>query len=72
MQRVLDKHRSGIVIKQVAGGKEFKGVAFYAKPDVIHFKVNFLLNEHKSLVIDNAKKSLSLIMLLVTNFANTK
>ena len=41
MQRVLDKHRSGIVIKQVAGGKEFKGVAFYAKPDVIHFKVTF-------------------------------
>ncbi len=39
MGRVLEKHKEGIVIKQVAGGKEFKGQAFYSKPDVIHFKV---------------------------------
>ncbi len=40
MGRVLEKHKEGIVIKQVAGGKEFKGQAFYSKPDVIHFKVS--------------------------------
>lgn len=44
MQRVLDKTRKGIVIKQVAGGKEFKGQAFYSKPDIIHFKVNLSYN----------------------------
>ena len=39
MEKVLEKHKEGIVVKQVAGGKEFKGKAFYSKPDVIHFKV---------------------------------
>ena len=38
--QVLKKHREGIVVKQVAGGKEFKGTAFYSKPDLIHFKVS--------------------------------
>ena len=41
MGRVLEKHKEGIVIKQVAGGKEFKGKAFYSKPDIIHFKVSY-------------------------------
>jgi hypothetical protein len=39
LHSVLEKHRAGIVKKQVVVGKEFKGVAFYSKPDVIHFKV---------------------------------
>lgn len=39
MKKVLDKHRSGIIVKQVAAGKEFQGCPFYSKPDVIHFKV---------------------------------
>ncbi|XP_052267472.1 cilia- and flagella-associated protein 74-like isoform X2 [Dreissena polymorpha] len=38
MDEVLEKHRAGIVIKQVAAGREFKGCPFYSKPDVIHFK----------------------------------
>ncbi|ELU13530.1 hypothetical protein CAPTEDRAFT_225037, partial [Capitella teleta] len=38
MDRVMDKHREGIVINQVAGGREFQGCAFYSKPDVVHFK----------------------------------
>ncbi|XP_033763578.1 cilia- and flagella-associated protein 74-like isoform X1 [Pecten maximus] len=38
MTKVLDKHRSGIILKQVAAGREFQGCPFYSKPDVIHFK----------------------------------
>ena len=40
MTVALDKHRAGIVRKQVAAGKEFKGCPFYSKPDVIHFKAS--------------------------------
>lgn len=39
LEKVLDKHRQGIVVKQVAAGREFQGCPFYSKPDVIHFKV---------------------------------
>ncbi|KAI0214109.1 Cilia- and flagella-associated protein 74 [Lamellibrachia satsuma] len=39
MQRGLQQQRNGIVIHQVAAGREFKGCPFYSKPDVIHFKV---------------------------------
>ncbi|XP_076472381.1 cilia- and flagella-associated protein 74-like isoform X2 [Babylonia areolata] len=38
LQRTLDKTRQGIVVKQVAAGREFSGCPFYSKPDVIHFK----------------------------------
>ncbi|XP_078615785.1 cilia- and flagella-associated protein 74-like [Branchiostoma floridae x Branchiostoma japonicum] len=38
LQQTLEKHRSGIIRKQVAAGREFKGQPFYSKPDVIHFK----------------------------------
>ncbi|XP_071146387.1 cilia- and flagella-associated protein 74-like isoform X1 [Mytilus edulis] len=38
LNKVLDKHRSGIIVKQVAAGREFQGCPFYSKPDVIHFK----------------------------------
>ncbi|XP_041129939.1 cilia- and flagella-associated protein 74-like isoform X2 [Polyodon spathula] len=38
LARTLEKHRSGIIRKQVVVGKEFKGCPFYSKPDVIHFK----------------------------------
>ncbi|XP_065062279.1 cilia- and flagella-associated protein 74-like [Rhopilema esculentum] len=34
----LEKQRENIVQKQVAAGKEFKGAAFYSKPDVVVFK----------------------------------
>ena len=40
LQRTLEKHREGIVVKQVAAGKEFSGCPFYSKPDIIHFKVS--------------------------------
>ena len=40
MKTVLDKHRSGIIVKQVAAGREFQGCPFYSKPDVIYFKVS--------------------------------
>ena len=43
MKTVLDKHRSGIIVKQVAAGREFQGCPFYSKPDVIHFKVSNVL-----------------------------
>ncbi|XP_041062954.1 cilia- and flagella-associated protein 74 [Carcharodon carcharias] len=36
--RQLEKQRSGIVQKQVAAGREFKGCPFYSKPDIIHFQ----------------------------------
>ncbi|XP_069774364.1 cilia- and flagella-associated protein 74 isoform X3 [Narcine bancroftii] len=36
--RHLEKQRSGIVHKQVAAGREFKGCPFYSKPGVIHFQ----------------------------------
>ncbi|MGH0160026.1 UNVERIFIED_CONTAM: hypothetical protein FKN15_050724, partial [Acipenser sinensis] len=38
LARTLEKHRSGIIRKQVVVGREFKGCPFYSKPDVIHFK----------------------------------
>lgn len=38
MERALMKQRAGIVQKQVAAGREFKGCAFYSKPEVIVFK----------------------------------
>ncbi|KAH9495100.1 Cilia- and flagella-associated protein 74 [Bulinus truncatus] len=38
LKRTLEKTRRGIVTTQVAAGKEFKGPAFYSKPDIIHFK----------------------------------
>ncbi|XP_048416990.1 cilia- and flagella-associated protein 74 isoform X2 [Stegostoma tigrinum] len=38
LARQLEKQRSGIVQKQVAAGREFKGCPFYSKPDIIHFK----------------------------------
>ncbi|XP_046572911.1 LOW QUALITY PROTEIN: cilia- and flagella-associated protein 74-like [Haliotis rubra] len=38
LAKVLDKHREGIIVKQVAAGKEFTGCPFYSKPDIIHFK----------------------------------
>eukprot|EP00794_Sanderia_malayensis_P015259 gene15259-16834_t len=38
MEEALDKQRANIVQKQVAAGREFKGSAFYSKPDVLVFK----------------------------------
>ncbi|XP_038630030.1 cilia- and flagella-associated protein 74 [Scyliorhinus canicula] len=38
LARQLEKQRSGIVQKQVAAGREFKGCPFYSKPDIIHFQ----------------------------------
>ncbi|XP_051894977.1 LOW QUALITY PROTEIN: cilia- and flagella-associated protein 74 [Pristis pectinata] len=38
LARQLDKQRSGIIHKQVAAGREFKGCPFYSKPAVVHFQ----------------------------------
>ncbi|KAL5490955.1 hypothetical protein EMCRGX_G016164 [Ephydatia muelleri] len=38
MSRTMDSLRQSIVSKQVAGGKEFKGQAFLAKPDEVVFE----------------------------------
>ena len=38
MFNALEKQRAGIVQKQVAARREFKGVAFDAKPEIVHFK----------------------------------
>ena len=50
MAAALDKTRAGIVKKQVAAGKEFKGCPFYSKPDVIHFKVRSNIHLRDSLL----------------------
>jgi len=50
MKKVLDQHRSGIIVKQVAAGREFQGCPFYSKPDVIHFKVFILLSNKHNLI----------------------
>ncbi len=39
MKSVKESHKKNLVHKQVVAGKEFKGTAFIAKPDVILFKV---------------------------------
>ncbi|XP_035828407.1 cilia- and flagella-associated protein 74 [Aplysia californica] len=38
LQKTLERTREGIVVTQVAAGREFSGCPFYSKPDVIHFK----------------------------------
>ncbi|GFR64636.1 cilia- and flagella-associated protein 74 [Elysia marginata] len=38
LKKTLEKTREGIVITQVAAGREFTGCPFYSKPGVIHFK----------------------------------
>uniref|UniRef100_H2XPD8 Abnormal spindle-like microcephaly-associated protein ASH domain-containing protein n=1 Tax=Ciona intestinalis TaxID=7719 RepID=H2XPD8_CIOIN len=38
MKRTLAKHKDGIIVQQVAAGREFKGRPFNSKPEVIHFK----------------------------------
>ncbi|XP_067872959.1 cilia- and flagella-associated protein 74 [Heterodontus francisci] len=38
LARQLEKQRSGIIQKQVAAGREFKGCPFYSKPDIIRFQ----------------------------------
>ena len=38
MKRQLSNQKKNIVQKQVAAGREFKGVAFYSKPEIVTFK----------------------------------
>nr|XP_034358757.1 cilia- and flagella-associated protein 74 [Arvicanthis niloticus] len=38
LARTMEQLRSGVVRKQVASGREFKGRPFNSKPEVIHFK----------------------------------
>jgi len=47
----LEKQRENIVQRQVAAGKEFKGAAFYSKPDVLEFKDFDLGKIHKKKVV---------------------
>lgn len=60
LQKTLDRHRAGIVVKQVAAGREFKGQPFYSKPDVIHFK-DFDVGKvyKKKIVITNVSYSMN-------------
>ncbi|XP_032903781.1 cilia- and flagella-associated protein 74 [Amblyraja radiata] len=37
-ERQLERQRNGIMKKQVAAGREFKGCPFYSKPGVVHFE----------------------------------
>jgi hypothetical protein len=67
LEKVLDKHRQGIVVKQVAAGREFQGCPFYSKPDVIHFKVSELRHHHKS-VLNKMSHWLMLQSLLLIYF----
>ncbi|XP_022101858.1 cilia- and flagella-associated protein 74-like [Acanthaster planci] len=65
MAAALDKHRAGIVRKQVAAGKEFKGCPFYSKPDVIHFK-DFDVGKSykKKVILTNVSYSVNFIKLV--------
>lgn len=40
LARTLERLRDGLVHKQVASGREFKGRPFNSKPELIHFKVS--------------------------------
>ncbi|XP_038060641.1 cilia- and flagella-associated protein 74-like [Patiria miniata] len=65
MAAALDKHRAGIVRKQVAAGKEFKGCPFYSKPDIIHFK-DFDVGKSykKKVILTNVSYSVNFIKLV--------
>lgn len=39
LARTMEQLRSGVIHKQVASGREFKGCPFNSKPKLIHFKV---------------------------------
>ena len=72
MRKVKEGHKQTLVQKQIVAGKEFKGTAFIAKPDVILFKdfelgktyrqkviitnVSFSFNSFKVLQITDAYK----------------
>ncbi|XP_041377895.1 cilia- and flagella-associated protein 74-like isoform X2 [Gigantopelta aegis] len=60
LQKVLEKHRDGIVVKQVAAGREFSGCPFYSKPDVIHFKdFNVGRSYKKKVILTNVSYSVN-------------
>lgn len=40
LARTIQRLRSGVIHKQVASGREFKGRPFNSKPEVVHFKVS--------------------------------
>ena len=42
LTKVLNKHRDGIIVKQVAAGREFTGQPFMTSPSVIHFAVSVI------------------------------
>ncbi|XP_006819212.1 cilia- and flagella-associated protein 74-like [Saccoglossus kowalevskii] len=65
MTEALEKQRSGIVKKQIAAGKEFKGCPFYSKPDVIHFK-DFDVGKtyKKKVILTNVSYSVNFLKLI--------
>lgn len=40
LARTVQRLRSGLIHKQVASGREFRGCPFNSKPKFIHFKVS--------------------------------
>lgn len=50
-QRMQKQLREGVVVKQIVGGRQFKGCAFRSKPEIIHFKVNLNFSFKPVLVI---------------------
>ncbi|CAK8682360.1 unnamed protein product [Clavelina lepadiformis] len=64
LQQTLDKHRDGIIITQVAAGREFKGQPFSSKPDVIHFKdLNVGKTYKKKIIITNVSYTINFLKL---------
>uniref|UniRef100_UPI00398F0B5A cilia- and flagella-associated protein 74 isoform X2 n=1 Tax=Pristiophorus japonicus TaxID=55135 RepID=UPI00398F0B5A len=63
--RQLEKQKSGIVQKQVAAGREFKGCPFYSKPDIIHFQ-NFDVGKtyKKKVMLINASYGITFCRLI--------
>uniref|UniRef100_H2YXK3 Abnormal spindle-like microcephaly-associated protein ASH domain-containing protein n=1 Tax=Ciona savignyi TaxID=51511 RepID=H2YXK3_CIOSA len=60
MKKTLAKHRDGIIVQQVAAGREFKGKPFNSKPDVIHFKnLDVGKTYKKKIVITNVSYSIN-------------
>ena len=43
MAKAKVRQRDGLIKPQVVAGREFRGVSFISKPDVIFFKVSFEL-----------------------------
>eukprot|EP00826_Nyctotherus_ovalis_P031516 TRINITY_DN2519_c0_g7_i2.p1 TRINITY_DN2519_c0_g7~~TRINITY_DN2519_c0_g7_i2.p1 ORF type:complete len:177 (-),score=54.06 TRINITY_DN2519_c0_g7_i2:34-564(-) len=65
MRRVKESHKRNLIQKQIVAGREFKGTAFIAKPDVILFNDFELGKTYKQkILVTNASFSFNSFKLL--------